>query len=185
MPEKRLENNSSKQNKYLRVVLIGFRGVGKTTVGKRLAKMLKWKFLSTDILIEKLSGQNISYLVESKGWKNFRNFEMEVVRALKNETKVVIDCGGGVVENSENISMLSPDSLMVWIDAELKDIFYRLSNAKDRPLLSKSNLEDDIVNNYNRRFPLYQYYSHIYVNSSEFSEEDICKKIRKALTKKL
>jgi shikimate kinase len=183
MSEKRHKSISSKQKMYLRVVLIGFRGVGKTTVGKRLAKMLNWKFLSTDVLIEKLSGQNISYLVESKGWKNFRNFEMEVIRALKDETKVVIDCGGGVVENSENITMLSPGSLMVWVDAELKDIFNRLSNAKDRPLLSQSNLEEDIVNNYNRRFPLYQYYSHLYVNSSEFSEKDICNKIKGELTK--
>lgn len=163
--------------KYNRIVLIGFRGVGKSTIGKKIAASLNWKYMSTDDLIKEATGQNISYLVETKGWQNFRIIESEVIRALKSESQVVIDCGGGIVENSENIKFLSPHSLVVWVDAELSDILERLSEEDDRPLLTSAYLEDDIVNNYKRRFPLYQCYSQYYVNSSKDSVGKLSMKI--------
>jgi shikimate kinase len=162
---------------FKRIVLIGFRGVGKTTVGKKLSEMTNWKYISTDDLIKEATGQPISYLVETKGWKNFRKIENDVIQALRNETEVIIDCGGGVVENSDNVNLLLSNSLIVWIDAEISDIKERISQDDDRPLLSHYHLEDDILNNYKRRFPLYQFYAHICLNSSKDSVEELCQKI--------
>jgi shikimate kinase len=165
--------SASISENFKRIVLIGFRGVGKTTVGKKLSEMINWKYISTDDLIKEATGQHISYLVETKGWKNFRKIENDVIQALKNETEVIIDCGGGVVENSANVNLLLSNSLIVWIDAEISDILERLSYNDDRPLLSHYHLEDDILNNYKRRFPLYQFYSHLSLNSSKESENHL------------
>jgi shikimate kinase len=123
-------------------------------------------------------------LVESKGWRNFRNLEQKAVEAIKDEMEVVIDCGGGVVENTQNMSVLAKQSLVIWIDADLEDILLRLSKDKNRPLLDQQNLEEDVKNNYHRRFPLYQFYAHYTYNSSRKSVDQICHFIQDRLMKR-
>jgi shikimate kinase len=160
-----------------RVVLIGYRGAGKTTVGKKLAEILEWKYFSTDEMIVKKSGESIISFVEKYGWKEFRNLEHEVVHQLKAENECVIDCGGGVVEDTENMSSLKHRALVVWIDAPLEIIKSRLSNVVDRPPLSGADLISDLEEHYQRRLSFYQKYSDMQLNSSEKTVEEICREI--------
>ncbi len=160
-----------------RIVLIGFRGSGKTTIGKRLAELLGWNFISTDALIEREIGASISEWVEKNGWENFREKEKAVIRSLPESDNMVIDCGGGVVEDAQNMELLQRYSLIVWVDAEEADIYRRLLRENDRPLLNQADLREDIRTNYRRRQPLYRQYSRIYVNSSQNSTEEICQYI--------
>lgn len=167
----------SKDETRNRIVLIGFRGAGKTTVGKELADLLGWKYLSTDALIIKQTGSSIADFVRENGWTAFRQVEREVIAGLKNVEQTIIDCGGGVVENQQNMEILARHSWVVWVDADIKEIYRRLGEANDRPLLERPDLMSDIESKYFSRLPLYQKYSQIKVDSSQEPVEAICQQI--------
>jgi shikimate kinase len=159
------------------VVLIGFRGSGKTTIGKEISRMLQWEYVSTDALIEAEAGCSINEFVEKEGWQAFRRLETKVIEGLREKKNAVIDCGGGVVENSQNMALLTPNSLVVWVNAELAEIHRRLLKDADRPLLNQNDLRKDIEFNYRRREPFYRRHSRLYVNTSEDDLSVICRKI--------
>jgi len=177
-PGKYGENLNKKETHQIRrVVLIGYRGAGKTTVGKRLSEILEWKYISTDEMIVGKSGEPIARFVERFGWKEFRNLEHEAVYQLKAENECVIDCGGGVVEDEGNLTVLKHRALVVWIDAPLEIIKSRLSKVEDRPPLSEIDLISDLEKHYRRRLPLYKKYSDLKLNSSKKTVEEICREI--------
>jgi len=167
--------------KIQRIVVIGFRGTGKSTIASILAEKSSWKLISTDDLVEKTAGQTIRKLVEEKGWKHFRNLESEIIKKISREKHAVIDTGGGIIESKVSMNKLSKHSFVVWVDAELKDIIERVENQNIRPLLNKSNLKEDIYSHYDRRYPLYQEYSQLKVNTSVDSVDKICEQILTAL----
>lgn len=149
-----------------RIVLIGFRGVGKTTVGKALAPRINWPYFSTDAAIVAQVGMPINQFVAANGWPPFRAVEQQVIANLQDKPNLIIDTGGGVIEYPENMAALCKNSLTVWIDAALQDIFQRLETSDDRPLLNDTDLRRDIETNYRRRADLYRLYSQCYVNTS-------------------
>jgi shikimate kinase len=157
-----------------RVVIIGFRGAGKSTIASMLSEKLGWVYISTDDLIERKAGKTITKLVEEKGWKHFRILESEIIEKISKEESVVIDTGGGVIESEVNMNKLRQHSFIVWVDAELKDIIERVKNQNVRPLLNKSSLEEDISSNYIHRNPLYKKFCHLKVNTSTDSIDKIC-----------
>jgi shikimate kinase len=165
-----------------RVVLIGYRCAGKTTVGKNLSRELQWKYISTDELIVAKSGKPITLFVNKFGWEKFRHLEHEVINQLAGESNCIIDCGGGVVEDSESMEVLNRSALVVWIDANPDDFKWRLSKGKDRPLLSEANLESDFTRHYQKRLPLYKKYSQLYFNTSEKNVIEICRDILSGLS---
>jgi shikimate kinase len=169
-------------SKINRCVFIGFRGTGKSTIGKRLVKLLSWRYISTDELVEKAAGMTIGAFVGKKGWQEFRRMESEQIISLQDASDAVIDCGGGVVENQANMKILSLNSRVIWVDAKMLDIRNRLANHQDRPLLSETDLNSDLSANYRRRLPLYQKYAEFRVNSSEHSVEEICREILKQIS---
>lgn len=165
-----------------RVVLIGFRGSGKTAIGKELSRKLKWDYISTDNLVEEQIHSPISDFVKKEGWPAFRRLEKEAIRGLQGIKEAVIDCGGGVVEDPQNMSCLEENSLVVWVDAALKDILTRLQNDDDRPLLNQADMQKDIEYNYRRREPLYRRYSQLQVNTSRVDLQSACREIIAHLT---
>lgn len=165
-----------------RIVLIGYRGAGKTTVGKNLSHQLRWKYISTDELIVAKGDKPITLFVEKFGWEKFRCLEHEVIDQLVGEINCIIDCGGGVVEDSEGMEVLSRNALVVWIDANPDDLKLRLSQNEDRPLLSEVDLESDFARHYQKRLPLYKKYSQLYFNTSEKRPNEICRDILSRLS---
>lgn len=164
-------------NDFRRIVLIGYRGAGKSTIGRLLQKKLEWEYISTDEQIEKLEEKTIGEIVEKNGWNYFRKLEESVIKKMELSQNIVIDTGGGIVESKENILKLKSASLMVWIDAQIEDIVERLQKHQDRPLLNKDNLAEDARFNYNKRFELYRQYSDLQFNTSFEKAETICDKI--------
>jgi len=161
-----------------RIVLIGYRATGKTTLAQKLAEVTRLPLFSTDAMIEKSNGETIEQIVRVHGWNAFRFLESQVIANLPISEACIIDCGGGVVENNRNMEYLSDNAIVVWVDAELKDILHRMQNSDDsRPLLSEKDFEKDVLENYARRKPLYEKFSHIYVNTSRETEEQIIEKI--------
>ena len=168
--------------KYQRVVLIGFRAVGKTTVGKLLARQLDWEYLSTDHLIEKQQKISIKEIVKKSGWSNFRRLEHSIIKSISSRMEAVVDCGGGVIENAENMELLKTGSLIVWIDADTSSIIKRIkTSAESRPSLSNPEIERDVMENYRKRKPIYQSHAQLTVNSDNLKPTDICKEILEVL----
>ncbi len=157
-----------------KIVLIGFRGAGKTTIGKKLAEQLDWQYISTDEQLEMEVQMSISKFVSEEGWPLFRRLESDIIRELRDAEKAIIDCGGGVVENPQNMQDLRYQSLVVWVDANVDDLFKRLEKQRDRPLLNQSDWRKDIEVNYRRREHLYRQYSDLQVNTSTDSPDSIC-----------
>lgn len=149
------------------LVFIGFRGAGKTTLAIALAEQLQRPLLSTDVLIETAAGQAISEYVPLYGWSAFRALERSVIRNLAGIQHTIIDCGGGVVEQTDVMAVLCALGTIVWVDAEPDDIYRRLANSSGRPLLSTDDLRSDVDLHYTRRKPLYAQYGSVYVNTSQ------------------
>lgn len=165
------------KNAFDKIVLIGFRGAGKSTVGRVLARELDWLYRSTDEQIEEVTGLPIPEIVARHGWDFFREKESAVVGQLAADSQIVIDCGGGVVENPQNMALLGQNSLIVWIDADLEDLKKRLRKSGNRPLLNQPDLDADIEQNYRRRYPLYQHYSAARLNTSAQDVDTIARQI--------
>ncbi len=168
-----------------RVVLIGFRGAGKTTVAWALAQRLQWQYLSTDARIEAIINCSIVQYVKKNGWPAFRAVERKVIQQLSSKTQVVLDCGGGIVEDPLNMNALRSNALVVWVDARPEDIIQRLKNSGNRPLLSHRDLSRDVQVHYNRRRPLYAKYAHFRVDTSDHNVEAAVEQILTRLQKTL
>lgn len=120
-----------------RIVLWGFMGSGKTTVGKLLAQYLGWKFVDVDEEICRRTGKSIPEFFQQQGEEAFRTLESRIIRSLSHRSKVVIAPGGGAVMEMENVIALQPHSLMVHLSASPETLLQRLKKVKTRPLLLK------------------------------------------------
>ena len=91
----------------MNIVLLGYRGTGKSTIARLLAKELDRKLVSIDELIVKSAGMPVPRIVSEWGWPRFREIESQMVREVAaKEDRMVIDCGGGVVLDEDNIRLL-------------------------------------------------------------------------------
>jgi len=171
-----------KKSNYDRIVLIGFRGAGKSTLGILLSQRLGWDYISTDSQLEQQHHKTIAELVQESGWKKFREAEREIIKSLRNTIEAVIDCGGGIIEDPWNMKLLESHSLIIWVDADLNDLMERIQNDRiERPLLTQKDMLADIRENYQRRRPLYDKYADFSVNSSHNSPEQLYQLIQKKL----
>jgi shikimate kinase len=114
--------------------LVGMMGAGKSTVGKRLASRLGYRFLDTDSLIEQTAGQRISQIFAECGEAVFRDLETQVLGQVATYGRLVVATGGGVVLRSQNWSYLQ-QGVVIWLDASLEQLQQRLEKDRTRPLL--------------------------------------------------
>ncbi|MDD2511368.1 MAG: shikimate kinase [Syntrophomonas sp.] len=127
------------------IVLIGFMGTGKSSVGQRLAEKLKMKFVDMDREIEKITGLPISQLFRKHGEIRFRSEEKLLAQKLSCESNLVIATGGGVVLSQENIEALRENGILICLEASAEEILKRINRKKgSRPLLKKEIGEKDI-----------------------------------------
>jgi shikimate kinase len=144
----------------MKIVLIGYRCTGKTSIGKRLAVRLGIPFYDTDELIQSEAGKTIRELVDQEGWDAFRQRERTIIRQLPLSADVVIAAGGGAVMDPENRKTLRHKGRCVWLMADVDTICDRMrkdgvSNAQ-RPPLSKHGLEQETAKLLEARRPIYQ-----------------------------
>ncbi len=124
------------------IVLTGFMGAGKTTIGKVLAKSLGRNLVDIDSEIEKDSGMKITEIFASMGEAKFRDMETEMAAKLSTLSNLVISTGGGIVLREKNIELLRGNGIVVNLLAAPEIIYARLTGAKDRPLL---DVEDPLA----------------------------------------
>jgi len=158
------------------LVLLGMMGVGKTTLGKIVAKKAGLKFIDTDANIEENCLMKISEIFEKKGEKFFRlEEEQEVLKSLK-ESNSVIALGGGAFINKTIRDSILKSAISIWLDADLKDLNKRIKWNNKRPLLNKENSQKKINKLYDKRKNIYKLARHK-INCDNLSKENIAKKI--------
>ncbi len=166
----------------MNIVLIGFRGAGKSVLAKLLGEKLSMKVIHTDSLIEQAEKKSILEIVNEKGWPYFRGLETKIIEKISSEDDSIIDTGGGAVEDPINIDNLRKKGFLVYVSASLKDIKNRILKDTTRPKLNPLlNNEDDIHFAYNRRAPMYEEYMDFRVNTSTHSIEECAEQIMKAI----
>lgn len=120
----------------MNIVLMGYRGTGKSVIGRVLARRLERQLYSLDRIIEKKGGMGIPEFVARNGWPKFRELEYEVVQEVCNEAQnAILDCGGGVVLDHRNVDRLKRRGRVVLLTAEFSILLERLSRDRNRPAL--------------------------------------------------
>lgn len=166
------------------IALIGFMGVGKSVVGKMLAKELGKEFIELDSEIEKKTGKTILDIFHDKGEEYFRGLEAEAVKRIAGKKNTVLACGGGVVLNKENIFRLKREYVIVCLMANPDEILKRVSENKNtRPLLAVADKEKRIRELLEYRRPLYEQAAEIPIDTSGIDTRAVLKKIISALKK--
>ena len=117
------------------IVLVGFMGSGKTSVGRELAKRLGWSFVDTDELIERMAGKSVPAIFQEDGEPYFRDLESEAIRVAVGCPRAVLATGGGAVLRAENMALLKACGLVVLLDAEPEELYRRVVEEGSRPLL--------------------------------------------------
>ena len=141
----------------MNVILIGFMGVGKSTIANGLAKSLGFDVLDTDKMIEESQSRSINEIFSTEGEESFREMESVILgNILAKTNRSVISTGGGIVTREENIKELKSIGIVFWLDAGVDSILDRVSGNRDRPLLKTENPREKIVNLLSEREPLYE-----------------------------
>ena len=151
-------------------------GVGKSTLGKIVAKKLNLKFIDTDLNIEKKWSMKIWEIFEKKGENFFRiEEEKEVLECLK-KNKTVLSLGGGAFISKSIRNSVLKNSLSFWLDLNLKTITQRVKWNKKRPLLNQQNAEEIIKKLYLKRKNIYKL-ANYKINCNKMTKDEIAKKI--------
>lgn len=136
------------------IVLIGFMGSGKTTVGQYLADMSGYTYYDVDTVIEQEAGKSISELFRLHGEAFFRSLERQVIERIGDAEHAVISCGGGCILDQRNIDRLKQKGRLVWLAAEPATLYERIKYQDTRPLIVDKTFEE-IAAMMNKRQPLY------------------------------
>ena len=126
------------------LILTGMMGVGKSTIGRILAKKLKFTFIDIDKLIELKEGCSINVIFKDKGENYFRRLENNITLQELKKTNSVISLGGGAFLNKSIRQSVKKLSVSFWLDVATDLLIKRLEKAKKRPLLYKKNLKDTV-----------------------------------------
>lgn len=141
----------------MNIVLIGYRGTGKSTVGKLLAARLGRELVSTDAEIIKRAKRTIPEIVTQEGWEYFRNLESDICRELASRDKLVIDTGGGAILRTQNVEALKKNGTVFWLTASVETIEKRIGDDDQRPSLTGAkSFVDEIQDVLRERTPNYQ-----------------------------
>lgn len=138
------------------LVLIGFMGTGKSTVGRLVARALHFDFVDTDQLIERRAGQAIPQIFAERGEAAFRDCEQQVVAELAGRSRTVIATGGGLGANPDHLTSLKRHALVVCLCAPAEVIWERVRHAPHRPLLQVPEPLERIRELLGQRTPVYR-----------------------------
>jgi len=160
------------------IVLIGYRGTGKSTIARRVGAILNWTTVAMDAIIVQRAGTPINELVEKHGWPHFRDLEQALCEELAQGEHQVIDCGGGVVEREANRAVLRQAGTVVWLRAKPDTIISRIHSDDQRPSLTGTqSFTDEVIEVLTRRTPLYAALAHVQINVDVRSPEEIARQI--------
>lgn len=162
------------------IALIGLMGVGKSTVGRKLAAQMRLPFADADAEIETAAGMSVSDIFASFGEDHFRDGERRVIARLIDGPRKVIATGGGAFINDETRALLLERAVVVWLDADLATLVQRVARRDHRPLLKDKDPAAVLSALAETRTPFYAQ-AHLAVRSSRGAADHTAEAIRAAL----
>jgi shikimate kinase len=141
----------------MNVVLIGYRGTGKSSVGRILAERLGRELVSTDEAVIQRANLGIPDIVARFGWDHFRDLESQVCRELAARDGLILDTGGGAILRPENVACLKAGGVLFWLTAGVGTIASRIGGDTQRPSLTgRKSFTDEIEEVLRERLPKYE-----------------------------
>jgi shikimate kinase len=162
------------------VVLVGLMGVGKSTVGRRLARRLGVPFVDSDSAIEDASGFSAAEVFERFGERDFRDGERRLVARLVDGEVRVIATGGGAYVDPRTRQLLNERAITVWLDAPVEILTERTGRRDTRPLLRNGDRKATLERLAQEREPAYAE-AHLHVRSGDGAHRDVVDAILQAL----
>lgn len=166
----------------MNIFLIGYRGTGKSFIGKDLARQLKFNFIDLDSEIVKQKGKTIPQIFSEEGEKRFREYETEELKTISERTNQVISCGGGIVVMEENLVLLKK-GFVVLLSSGPEIIFKRISSDKNRPALTNLSSFEEIKFMLAQRKELYNKIKNFEIDTGKDGLNDYVKRIIQAYKK--
>jgi len=166
------------------VVLVGLMGVGKSTVGRRLARRLGLSFVDSDAAIEDAAGYSPAEMFERYGEADFRDGERRLVARLVDGEVRVIATGGGAFVDERTRQLLNERAITIWLDAPVDILAERTSRRDTRAQLRNGDPKATLEKLSNERRPSYEE-AHIHVKSGDGAHRDVVEAIVKALEQHL
>jgi shikimate kinase len=156
------------------LVLIGYRGTGKSAIARKLSSLLGRQVASLDQEIVRVTGMSIPDIVAAHGWSHFRDLEETVCREFGAKDNIVIDCGGGVVERDANFASLRTGGKVFWLRATPTTIVGRIGGDSARPSLTGTkSFTAEVEEVLGRRTPLYERLAHAAIDTDGRSLDDL------------
>ena len=156
------------------IILNGYMGCGKTSVGGRLSKRLSYHFLDTDAMLEQREKDTVSHIFAAHGEEYFRNLETELLKELLPGTdRTVLSTGGGLPLREQNAALLREIGFVVYLKASKETTLQRLRGDKTRPLLQGENLDQRVESMLVSRMPLYERAAHAVIVTDGKSADEI------------
>ncbi len=163
------------------LVLIGYRGTGKSTVARHVASALGWDWVDADVELEREAGKTIAAIFADDGEAAFRDLESKTLARLVRRERLVVAAGGGVVLREANRQLLKNFALVVWLQAGAETILQRLSSdattAARRPNLTSRGGAEEIIELLRERQPLYEACADVTIDTERRSPEEIAAEI--------
>jgi shikimate kinase len=163
------------------IFLVGLMGAGKTTVGKILAKHFDKSFYDTDHEIEKRTGVKIATIFELETEVGFRKRESAVIKDLSMQQNIVMATGGGAVIAEVNRQALKDNGVVIYLRADINELWQRLRHDKHRPLLKNVDIRQKITQLYAERDPLYTEVATFTIDTGKQAVSQVITKIEQAL----
>ena len=165
----------------MNIVLIGYRGAGKSTVGRMLAARAGKKFVDADDWVEEHCGASIREIVQSKGWQHFRDLERGVIEEICRRDQLIIAPGGGAVLDPVNVQSLKKNGLVIWLKADGEVLGRRINQdprtPASRPTLTGKGALEEFQEVLAVRNPYYAQAADVQVDTSALSLEEVVEKV--------
>ena len=159
------------------IVLIGFMGAGKSSVGRTLARMTGLSRFDTDEIVAARFGLTVSEIFETQGEEKFRQVETEALRELAGRRGAIITTGGGILLRPENTDLVRQLGTVVHLEADEETLFRRINRRTTRPLLRTENPRATLTELLRVRLPLYRAAADLEVDTSLFTHDEVAKRI--------
>ena len=167
---------------FRNLVLVGFMGSGKSSVGRLLSSMTGFALVDTDTLVAQEAGQSVPAIFKQHGEEHFRALETKVIASLVGRIGLIVATGGGAITIEENRKLLKQIGPVAWLDASPEHLYQRVKHSK-RPLLQTADPQKTVDELYKARVPLYREAATVRIDSTKLTHRQTAEAVLAALQK--